>query len=336
MDYFIIVVLIGFSALFSGLTLGLMGLSALELKRKMSLGDKNAARVYAVRKRGNLLLATLLIGNVAINSTLAIFLGSIASGLIAGLAATGLIVVFGEIIPQAVFSRFALSLGARIAWFVKIIIFILLPITWPIAWILNKTLGDELATIYSKRELVKIIEEHEDSKESDVRVEEERIAIGALTFSNKKVEDVMTPSTAAVSFEASRQIDEDFLKEIHESGYSRFPVYREKIDNIVGILYLKDLLGSRNLNKTINEVMNKKVIFVDGDEKLVNAFNNFLKTHYHLFVVRNEFGGFVGIITLEDVLEEIIRMEIIDEGDRQRDLRKFAKRMFKRKRKREQ
>lgn len=336
MTYLIVIILISFSALFSGLTLGLMGLNAAELKRKMSLGDKDAAKVYAVRKRGNLLLTTLLIGNVAINSTLAIFLSSIASGLVAGLAATGLIVIFGEIIPQAVFSRFALLLGARIAWLVKIIIFILLPITWPIAWILNKTLGDELATIYSKRELVKIIEEHEDSKESDVRAEEERIAIGALTFSNKKVSDIMTPRAAVISFEASQGIDNDFLEALRDSGHSRFPVYREKIDDIVGILYLKNLLGDRSLGKTIEEFMNKRVIFVDGDEKLVNAFNNFLKTHQHLFVVRNEFGDFVGVVTLEDVLEEIIRTEIIDEGDTQRDLRKFAEGMFRRRRKKRQ
>ena len=330
MTYLIVIILISFSALFSGLTLGLMGLNAAELKRKMSLGDKDAAKVYAVRKRGNLLLTTLLIGNVAINSTLAIFLGSIASGLVAGLAATGLIVIFGEIIPQAIFSRFALLLGARIAWLVKIIIFILLPITWPIAWILNKTLGDELATIYSKRELVKIIEEHEDSKESDVRVEEERIAIGALTFSNKKVKDVMTPRAAVVAFETSRRVDKSVLEVVRESGHSRFPVYQEKIDAVTGILYSKELLGDNKLNKKVHEVANKKTFFVNEDDKLVNVFNNFLKTHNHLFVVRNEFGGFVGIITLEDVLEEIIKSEIMDEYDKHRDLRSFAKKTFKR------
>jgi metal transporter CNNM len=160
LNYLIVIILLIFSALFSGLTLGLMSLSAPELKRKVALGDKDAKKVYPVRKQGNLLLTTLLIGNVAINAALSIFLGSIASGLTAGLTATALIVVFGEITPQAVFSRFALSLGAKTAWLVRIFIIILYPISWPIAWVLNKTLGEEMVTIYSKQELMKIVEEH--------------------------------------------------------------------------------------------------------------------------------------------------------------------------------
>ena len=110
MDYFIVLVLVSFSALFSGLTLGFFSLNRDDLQRKSELGDKKAKKIYSIRKRGNLLLTTLLVGNVAVNATLSIYLGSIASGFIAGIIATGLIVVFGEIVPQATFSRFALML----------------------------------------------------------------------------------------------------------------------------------------------------------------------------------------------------------------------------------
>jgi len=329
MSYIIITILIVFSALFSGLTLGLMGLNAYELKRKMSLGDKNAGKVYSIRRRGNLLLCTLLIGNVAVNSTLAIFLGSIASGFMAGLIATGLIVIFGEIVPQAVFSRFALALGAKMSLFVKILIFALYPICWPISKILDKTLGDELPTIYSKRELVKIIEEHEDSKESDIKSEEERIVKGALTFSNKIVRGVMTPRTAIVALEANTILNESILDFIRDSGHSRFPVYKGDIDNVIGILYVKALLGGGKLNKKIGDVCDKKVFFVDESKKLLDVFNAFLKTKYHLFIVTNEFGGVLGVVSLEDVLEEIIKSEIMDEDDRHRDLRSIAKKASK-------
>ena len=155
MDYLIVIILVLLSGLFSGLTLGLLSLDKNELKRKISLGNKQAKKVYTVRKKGNLLLCTLLLGNVAVNSTLAIFLGNIASGVIAGLIATGLIVIFGEIIPQATFARYALAVGARTAWLVKIFIIILFPICWPIAWVLDKTLGEEMPTVYSKKELMK-------------------------------------------------------------------------------------------------------------------------------------------------------------------------------------
>ena len=324
-DYLIIAILIIFSALFSGLTLGLMSLNAPELKRKMSLGNKEAAKVYEIRRRGNLLLTTLLVGNVAVNSTLAIFLGSIASGLTAGLIATSLIVIVGEITPQAIFSRFALSLGARMAWLVKIFIFVLYPVCWPIAWILNKALGDELPNIYSKKELMKIIEEHEGAKESDVDADEERIVKGALTFSDKCAKDVMTPRIVMKTLEYSQKIDKSLLASLGDSSYSRIPVYKDKVDNIVGILYLSNLIGEKSIGKIIGQVTDKEVFFVDENKKLDITFKAFLNTRHHLFIVNNEFGGVVGIITLEDILEEIIRTEIMDEGDKHQNLRRFAK-----------
>ncbi len=332
MEYIIVVVLILFSALFSGLTLGLMGLSAPELKRKMSLGNKDAAKVYEVRKNGNLLLCTLLIGNVAVNTALSIFLGSIASGLTAGLVATALIVVFGEITPQAVFSRFALSIGAKTAWLVKIFIFILYPICWPIARVLDKVLGEELPTIYSKKELMKIVEEHEDTEESGVQADEERIMKGALTFSDKTVEDVMTPRTVVKALECSEKITEDMLSDLREASFSKFPVYKEKEDNIVGTLFISQLVGGGNLSKKVGDIADKEVHTVNEDKNLDFLFRAFLRTHRHLFVVIDEFGGMTGVVTLEDVLEEIIGVEIVDETDKHADLREFAKRRAKKRR----
>lgn len=328
-NYLIITILIIFSALFSGLTLGLMSLNASELKRKASLGNKDAAKVYEIRRQGNLLLTTLLVGNVTVNSVLAIFLGSITSGLAAGLIATSLIVVLGEITPQAIFSRFALSLGAKMAWLVKIFIFIFYPICWPIAWILNKALGDELPSIYSKKELMKIIEEHEDAKESDVDADEERIIKGALTFSDRYVKDVMTPRIVVKMLECSQIIDEDLLESLKNSSFSRIPVYQDKPDNIVGILYLARLLGKKSMGKTVGQVASKKIFFINENKKLDVTFSAFLETHHHLFIVNNEFGGVSGVITLEDILEEIIRSEIMDERDEHQDLRKFAKQQKK-------
>lgn len=331
MNYIIIIILISFSGLFSGLTLGLMGLNSQELKRKASLKDKNAKKIYQIREKGNLLLTTLLIGNVAVNTALSIFLGSMAPGIIAGLIATSLIVVIGEIAPQATFSRFALTLGAKFVWLVKIFIFILFPIAWPIAWVLDKILGEELGTTYSKRELIKIIEEHEDSPLSDVGEEEERIVRGALTFSAKKVSDIMTPRAAIVAYDSNEKINEKFIKSIVNSEHSRFPVYDDKLDSIVGILFLKDLVGHKNLNKLVKSVADKNVLFVSENKNLGKIFDAFLKTRQHLFVAIDEFGSVVGVVTIEDVLEEIIQTEIMDEWDKHKDLRKFAKKLAKKK-----
>lgn len=329
MEYFIIVFLIFLSALFSGLTLGFFSLDKSDLKRKADLGDLQAKKILPIREKGNLLLSTLLIGNVAVNSALSIFLGSIAPGLIAGIIATFLIVIFGEIIPQSIFSRYALIFGARLSWLVKIVIFIFYPICRPISFLLDKALGDEMPTFYSKHELMRIVEEHEDSKASDIDEDEERIIKGALSFSNKTVYNIMTPRTEMFCLSTEEKLTPKLIKKIFESGRSRIPVYEENKDNIVGILYVKDLIANNYKGKTSRSLARKKVLFVDYDKPLDELLKAFKKTRSHLFIVMGEYGNVTGIVTIEDVLEEIIGEEIIDEFDKFVDLQAVAKQKAK-------
>ncbi|HHD92126.1 MAG TPA: DUF21 domain-containing protein, partial [Candidatus Portnoybacteria bacterium] len=305
LNYLIVVFLILLSGLFSGLTLGLLSLDKNELKRKVSLGDKEAEKVYSVRKRGNLLLCTLLLGNVGVNSALAIFLGSITSGFVAGLIATGLIVIFGEIIPQATFARHALKIGAKTTWLVKFFIFVLFPFSWPIAWSLDKVLGEEMQTIYSKNELMKIVEEHKRMEESDVDADEERIVKGALSFSDKKVESIITPRSIVYLLNENVVIDKNLLEEIKRKGVTRIPVYRDSIDNIIGVLYSKDLINIKLRTKAKNVYRKENLIVVSKDLKLDKLLNIFIKNKAHLACVTNEYGEFEGVVTLEDVVEEI-------------------------------
>ncbi|MCK5490863.1 MAG: HlyC/CorC family transporter [Candidatus Pacebacteria bacterium] len=331
MSYIFVVLLLSLSAIFSGLTLGFFSLNKEDLERKAELGNKDAQKVYSLRKRGNLLLCTLLIGNVAVNSALAIFLGNIAPGIVAGIIATGLIVIFGEIIPQAVFSRYALTLGARLTWLVKIFTFILYPISWPIAWVLDKGLGEEIATIYSRHELIKIIEDHEDSNESDIDVDEELIIKGALSYSNKVVDDILTPRTEVFSLAYDQKLTGNIVKNIFETGHSRVPVYKENLDNIVGILYIKDLLAKNYKGKKVGSIARKNVIFVDSQKPLDDLLNAFKTSRNHLFVVADKHGVMSGIVTIEDVLEEIIGSEIIDEYDQFENLQEEAENKIKKK-----
>ena len=325
MDYIIVICLVLLSGLFSGLTLGLLSLDKNELERKISLGNKAAKKVYAVRKRGNLLLCTLLLGNVAVNSTLAIFLGNIASGVVAGLIATGLIVVFGEIIPQATFARYALQVGARTAWIVKFFIIILYPICGPIAWILNKALGDEMPSIYSKKELIEIVKEHGGSKKSDVDDDEERIIEGALSYSDKTVEQVMTPRTVVYALEVNAALNKTRLREIKKEGFTRIPVYRDEIDNIVGILYAKDLIDIKLGRKVSTIYKKQKILTVPSEQKLDQLLNMFIASKVHLAFVVDEYRGLDGVVSLEDIIEEILKREIVDESDRTADMRKKAR-----------
>ena len=325
MAYLIVILLVLLSGLFSGLTLGLLSLDKNELERKISLGNKDAKKVYAVRKHGNFLLCTLLLGNVAVNSTLAIFLGDIASGFMAGLIATGLIVIFGEIIPQATFSRYALTVGAKTAWLVRIFMVVLSPICWPIAWILDKSLGEEMPTVYSKKELMKIIEEHEGFKESDVDADEERIVKGALSFGEKTVEKVMTPRTVIFALDINTKLDHKILNSIKKEGFTRVPVYDGSIDSIKGVLYVKDLIDLKQDAMLVDVYKKEKILVVDKGLKLDKMLNTFISSKNHIAFVEDEYGGLEGVVTLEDVLEEILRLEIVDESDRVVDMQKKAR-----------
>jgi len=312
--YIIIIALIAASALFSGLTLGLMSLDVYELERKKDLGDPDSKKVYPVRKRGNLLLTTLLLGNVAVNAVLSIYLGTVASGVVAGLIATALIFLFGEIIPQAVISRFALKFGAATAPLMKLIIFIMFPICFPIAWVLDRVLGEELRSVYSKQELMKVIEEHEDSPHSDIDEDEERVLKGALSFSETTVHQIMTPRTVVRLIDAAECMDKQRLKELYDTGFSRFPVYEDEKDNIVGIFYLRDMVLHPE-NACVRDVMFNDILTVNNKEKLDVVLNNIIKARKHLCMVYDEFSTFVGVISLEDILEEIVGREIVDEDD---------------------
>ncbi len=321
----LLLVLLTVSALFSGLTVGLMGLDIYALRRKMKTGNKDALKVYAIRKDGTLLLTTLLLGNVAINAAISIILGEVVGGILAGFIATAVIFVACEIVPQAIMSRQALRFGAQFAGLIQFFMWILYPICKPIAWALNKFLGHESQHKLSKKELISIIEEYEAHlPESAIDGDEQRIARGSLTFSHRTVEEVMTPNTVVVMLEVSQILDDVMIQTIRQSGFSRFPVYEKDKNNIIGILYLRDLIGISS-NTAVKQLYDPFVYFVEPDETLDTVLNRFIEKKMHLFVVKDEFGAFDGVISMEDIIEEIVGTEIVDEDDQHPDLRRVAR-----------
>ncbi|MBI4591882.1 DUF21 domain-containing protein [Candidatus Uhrbacteria bacterium] len=310
-----IVVLIAFSAIFSGLNLGLYSLNRTDLERKTELGNILAAPVLRARKRGNLLLVSLLLGNVAVNSAIAVLLGDATSGVIAAVVSTGLIVIFGEIIPQAICARFALQIGARTVWIAEVAMVIFYPVAKPIAWMLDNVLGEELKTIWSKRELEHIIAMHEDHPSAVVDADEERIILGALRFSDKTAEQVMTPRHVVFTLALGDTVGERLVSKIREEGYTRIPVYSQDEDNVVGILLTKDLLGLETARPVEDVMRTDKLVRVSPSRKLDEVLNLMMMRHSHMALVTEKNGKFIGIVTLEDVLEEIIGREIHDEGD---------------------
>jgi metal transporter CNNM len=324
-------VLLLISALFAGLTIGLMSLDIATLRRKGKQGDKNALKVLRIREDSMLLLVTLLLGNAAANSFFSILVGDHLSGAIAGILSTVLIFIFGEVSPQAFLSRYALSFGAASAPFIRFLMRMCYPICAPIAYALTVVLGEEAAQVYTKKDILSIVEET-DLSTGELDTDEQRLVRGALSFSHKKVQDIMTPNTVVTTIEADDILDEEYLEKLKQIGYSRIPVHTEDPNYISGILYFKDLVGV-SLPVPIREVMDSTVHFVNGNTSLNSVLNQFIKSKIHLFIVIDDFGGFEGVVTLEDIIEEIIGAEIMDEGDVVPDMRMVAlekKEMMKR------
>jgi metal transporter CNNM len=167
--------------------------------------------------------------------------------------------------------------------------------------------------------------------ESDLDEDEERIIKGALSFSEKKVEQIMTPRTEVYALPEDKIFDRELIGSIFERGHSRIPVYKTNRDDIAGILYVKDLIANNYKDKTVGELARKDVIYVDHDKPLDELLNAFKKHRHHLFVVINDFGGVSGIVTIEDVIEEIIGSEIVDEYDKYSDLQAVARQKMEKK-----
>ncbi|KAB7507900.1 Metal transporter CNNM4 [Armadillidium nasatum] len=326
----ILVFLLILSGLFSGLNLGLMALDKTELKIVMNTGTpverKYAKSIEPVRRHGNFLLCTLLLGNVLVNSTLTILLDTLSSGLIAVIVSTIGIVIFGEIVPQAICSRHGLAIGARTVWLVRIFMVITGIVSWPISKILDVLLGEEIGNTYDRERLKELIRVTQDR--NDIRLEEQNIIYGALELHRKTVTEVMTKLDDVYMLNIDRSLDFNTINEIMQQGYSRIPIYENERTNIVSVLLIKDLAfidpDDNTPLRTVIQFYQNVCNFVFEDTTLDVIFKEFKEGNkgHMAFVqrVNNEgecdpFYEVIGLVTLEDVIEELIQEEIVDETD---------------------
>ncbi|XP_061528295.1 LOW QUALITY PROTEIN: metal transporter CNNM4-like [Phycodurus eques] len=332
----IISFLLVLSGMFSGLNLGLMALDPMELRIVQSCGTekekKYARKIEPIRRKGNYLLCSLLLGNVLVNTTLTILLDDLTkSGVGAVVASTVGIVIFGEIVPQALCSRHGLAVGANTILVTKLFMLLTFPLSWPISKLLDCVLGQEIGTVYNREKLVEMLKVTEPY--NDLVKEELNMIQGALELRTKTVEDVMTPLGNCFMIHSDAVLDFNTMSEIMESGYTRIPVYEGERSNIVDVLFVKDLAfvdpDDSTTLKTITKFYNHPVHFVFHDTKLDSMLEEFKKGKSHLAIVQkvnNEGEGdpfyeVLGLVTLEDVIEEIIKSEILDESDQYTDNR---------------
>ena len=332
--------LILLSALFSGLTLGLMSLDPVGLEIIAEGGDADereyAKVIIPVRKNGNLLLCTLLLGNTAVNSLISILMASVTSGLMGLLVSTLAIVCFGEITPQALCSRHGLYIGAKTIWIMKFFIGLLFVVAWPISLVLDRILGVDIGTFHTTEELKHLVRVHvekpQGQEESGLNFDDATILTGVLEYKHMTVSDVMTDLDKVYMINLETKMTFAVLMEIYKSGFTRIPVYEGQRSNIVGILFTKDLI----LIDPDDEIELSAILafhggkdggylrYVNDTTTLDKVFLEFKTGRMHLLCAhsadgppRKDGSGAVvtGVITLEDVIEALIKDEIVDETD---------------------
>lgn len=311
-----VLMFIGMSAVCSGLNLSLMSLDISDLKRKAKNGNKKARRVLPLRRNAHLSLASILLTNVAVISATSLVLEHRFNGLIAGIASTLLIVIFGEIFPQALFMKHALNVTARLAGVLRWMIIITYPIAKPLQQLLDKLFGREATKLHSRRELGMIISEHLGRPGSELDEDEIEIMRGALGLSDKKVRDITTDINDVYWMTPDTVIDAAKIDEIKDENWSRIPILSKDRTRVYGILLMKDLVDidfdARGYK--VKELPIHPTEEVGGMTALDTLFRKFIGAHTHLMPVeRNDV--IVGIVTIEDLIEEIIGHEITDESD---------------------
>ncbi|XP_073277675.1 DUF21 domain-containing protein At4g14240-like [Primulina huaijiensis] len=392
-------VLVLFAGIMSGLTLGLMSLGLVDLEILQRSGTpsekKQAAAILPVVQKQHQLLVTLLLCNAAAMEALPIYLDKLFNQYVAIILSVTFVLFFGEVIPQAICSRYGLAVGANFVYLVRFLMIICYPISYPIGKILDCVLGHN-EVLFRRAQLKALVSIHgrEAGKGGDLTHDETTIISGALDLTEKTAEEAMTPIESTFSLDVNSKLDWEAMGKILARGHSRVPVYSGNPKNIIGLLLAKSLLTVRAETETpVSAVSIRRIPRVPADMPLYDILNEFQKGSSHMAAVvksknkkppsivekseeneptdgdsnltapllskkeekvdsvvvdiekvprpgsknnltydmivgklppsdDSEDGEVIGIITLEDVFEELLQEEIVDETDEFVDVHK--------------
>lgn len=323
---FLVIIIVCFilSGYFSATETAFTSINKIRLKAKAEDGDKKAARVLKLADSYDRLLTTILIGNNIVNilaSSLATLLfiswckgdQGLASTL-STIATTVIVLVFGEVTPKSLAKEFPEGFAKFSAPIISALAIVLTPLNFVFSlWkkLLNKIFKEKEDTSITDDELITMVEEAE--QEGGINAQESDLIKSAITFNDLEAKDILVPRVDVVAIDSAAS-PEEVDKIFTDTKYSRLPVYEGTIDNIVGILHEKDFIRQR-ANKSFSLVKAcKPVVFVVATTKINAVLQLLQKNKTHMAVVSGEFGDTVGIITMEDILEELVG-EIWDEHD---------------------
>ena len=317
-----LIVLIAFSAFFSASETAFSSLNQIRLKSRAEEGDTSAARVLAMAEKYDKLLSSILIGNNIVNIAAASigtvlftkWLGAERGATTSTIVLTVVVLIFGEVTPKTLAKEMPETIATAVSPVLNLLMTLLTPLTWLFSqW--KRFLGHfvhstEEDTI-TEGELMTMVSEAENDGELTDR--ESELIRSAIEFDDVEVEEILTPRVDVVAVEDNTSLDE-VAQTFAESGYSRLPVYHDTIDNIIGVVHEKDFYLARLKKETSLEELVKPTLYTTGSTQISQLLRTLREQHHHLAVVVDEYGGTEGIITLEDILEELVG-EIWDEHD---------------------
>jgi metal transporter CNNM len=316
-DALLVGVLIFFSAVCSGLNIAIMSLDLAELKRKAKLSDKRAKRVLPLRENAHLTLAGILLSNVAFASGAAIVLGDNFNGFVAVAISSLLLVVFAELLPQAFFTRRSLVICSYLAPLMRTMILVTYPVSKTLQLMLDRLFGQSKGNgLHTRHELGLMINEHLGEKSSELDEDEVEIIRGALQLSEKHVSEIMTHIENTYWLTLETSLDTKKIEEIKEASYSRIPIFDKKLTECHGILLMKDMvdIDFDSQKYKVRDMKIHSTKMVGSRTALDTMFRKFIGARTHLMPIEKN-DKIVGIVTIEDLVEEIIGHEIIDESD---------------------
>ena len=328
---FIVLLLIG-SAFFSGTEIAYTSLSKLKIKKENENPSRTQKLVNFIYNHYDYALSTVLVGNnlvnIAATSTATVIAVKLAASLngkisdetvstLVTVIMTILILIFGEITPKMVARRCSESFAKLAAYPLLILMIVLFPVVLVTSWVVSLfsmiwKKKDEQEITITEEELENILDTAED--EGVIDESETELLQSALEFTDMDATDILTPRIDVVGFEVGESI-EHILEVVSETQFSRFPVYERTIDHVIGILYVKHLLKELVDHKDVElRDLLLEPVYIPKTMRLHDIMDEF-KTHQtHMVVVADEYGGIMGIVTMEDVLEQLVG-EIWDEND---------------------
>ncbi len=317
-----LIILVACSAFFSASETAFSSLNQIRLKSRAEEGDASAARVLAMAGKYDKLLSTILIGNNIVNIAAASIgtilftraLGAERGATVSTIVLTIVVLIFGEVTPKSLAKEMPETVATMVSPVLNLLMLLFTPLTWLFSqWkrLLGHFIHSSEEDTITEGELMTMVSEAENDGELTDR--ESELIRSAIEFDDVEVEEILTPRVDVIAVEDDLPLDE-VAQTFAESGYSRLPVYHDTIDNIIGVVHEKDFYLARLKKETSLEELIKPTLYTTGSTQISQLLRTLREQHHHLAVVVDEYGGTEGIITLEDILEELVG-EIWDEHD---------------------